>query len=111
MSGRYHRIWFPTCHSQRITGPDVTITQVQRDTVLELTRVSKQFGSQRSVDNVSLQIGRGEFFSLLGPSGCGKTTTLRMIAGFEEPTSGEIRLNGQSIQHLKPSSPMLPGGG
>ena len=72
------------------------------DAVLELIQVSKQFGAQRSVDQVSLQIGRGEFFALLGPSGCGKTTTLRMIAGFEEPTSGEIRLNGKSIQHLKP---------
>jgi ABC-type Fe3+/spermidine/putrescine transport system ATPase subunit len=54
------------------------------------------------VDSVSLRIQRGEFFSLLGPSGCGKTTTLRMIAGFEDPTSGEIRLSGAGIQHLKP---------
>jgi spermidine/putrescine transport system ATP-binding protein len=51
---------------------------------------------------VSLRIEHGEFFSLLGPSGCGKTTTLRMIAGFEEPSSGEIQLNGAAIQHLKP---------
>ncbi len=54
------------------------------------------------MESVSLSIRRGEFFSLLGPSGCGKTTTLRLIAGFEEPTSGEIRLNGAGIQHLKP---------
>lgn len=70
--------------------------------VLELNEVSKQFPTHRAVDRVSLQLQRGEFFALLGPSGCGKTTTLRMVAGFETPTSGEIRLNGASIQHLKP---------
>jgi ABC-type Fe3+/spermidine/putrescine transport system ATPase subunit len=72
------------------------------NTVLELRDVSKQFPSHLAVDRVSLQVQRGEFFSLLGPSGCGKTTTLRMIAGFEVPTSGEIRLNGASIEQLKP---------
>ena len=72
------------------------------DAVLELKQVSKYFGEQHSVERVSLQIARGEFFSLLGPSGCGKTTTLRMVAGFEEPTAGEICLNGESIQGLKP---------
>src|SRR5260370_24959361 len=60
------------------------------------------FRSHRAVNGVTLNIARGEFFSLLGPSGCGKTTTLRMIAGFEDPTFGEIRLNGAAIQHLKP---------
>ena len=70
--------------------------------VLELRDVSKHFPTHRAVSDVSLSLGRGEFFALLGPSGCGKTTTLRMIAGFEEPTSGEIRLQGASIQHLKP---------
>jgi ABC-type Fe3+/spermidine/putrescine transport system ATPase subunit len=54
------------------------------------------------VNSVSLSLARGEFFALLGPSGCGKTTTLRMIAGFEDPTAGEIRLNGDNIHHLKP---------
>jgi ABC-type Fe3+/spermidine/putrescine transport system ATPase subunit len=72
------------------------------NTVLELRDVSKQFPSHLAVDRVSLQVQGGEFFSLLGPSGCGKTTTLRMIAGFEVPTSGEIRLNGASIEQLKP---------
>lgn len=71
-------------------------------TVLALADVSKQFPTHRAVDRLSVQIARGEFFSLLGPSGCGKTTTLRMIAGFEEPTSGSIHLNGQSIERLKP---------
>jgi ABC-type Fe3+/spermidine/putrescine transport system ATPase subunit len=70
--------------------------------VLELREVSKHFPTHRAVSDVSLSLARGEFFALLGPSGCGKTTTLRMIAGFEEPTSGEIRLQGASIQHLKP---------
>ena len=70
--------------------------------VLELHEVSKQFPTHRAVDRVTLQLQRGEFFALLGPSGCGKTTTLRMVAGFEKPTSGEIRLNGTSIQHRKP---------
>jgi ABC-type Fe3+/spermidine/putrescine transport system ATPase subunit len=70
--------------------------------VLELRDVSKHYPSHHAVNGVSLSLARGEFFSLLGPSGCGKTTTLRMVAGFEEPTHGEIRLNGSSIQHLKP---------
>src|SRR6202167_3426907 len=70
--------------------------------VLELRQVSKSFPGHRAVDNVSLELARGEFFSLLGPSGCGKTTTLRMIGGFEAPTSGEILLNGARIDHLPP---------
>jgi ABC-type Fe3+/spermidine/putrescine transport system ATPase subunit len=70
--------------------------------VLELREVSKHYPSHHAVNGVSLQLARGEFFSLLGPSGCGKTTTLRLVAGFEEPTTGEIRLNGATIHHLKP---------
>ena len=70
--------------------------------VLELHEVSKHYPSHQAVDGVSLTLAHGEFFSLLGPSGCGKTTTLRMVAGFEEPTRGEIQLNGSSIRHLKP---------
>jgi ABC-type Fe3+/spermidine/putrescine transport system ATPase subunit len=70
--------------------------------ILELRSVSKDFPTHRAVDNLSLEIPRGAFFSLLGPSGCGKTTTLRMIAGFESPTSGEILLNSQRIDHLPP---------
>src|SRR5688572_2332942 len=54
----------------------------------------------RAVDDVNLQIERGEFFALLGPSGCGKTTTLRMIAGFEHPTSGEILVCGRAMQDI-----------
>jgi ABC-type Fe3+/spermidine/putrescine transport system ATPase subunit len=70
--------------------------------ILELRGVSKDFTTHRAVDNLSLEVPRGAFFSLLGPSGCGKTTTLRLIAGFESPTSGEILLNGERIDHLPP---------
>jgi spermidine/putrescine transport system ATP-binding protein len=64
---------------------------------VELHDVSKLFGEITAVDNINLQISDGEFFSLLGPSGCGKTTTLRMIAGFEQPTVGEIYLHGRPV--------------
>jgi spermidine/putrescine transport system ATP-binding protein len=70
--------------------------------VLELREISKHYPTHRAVSSISLRVVRGEFFSLLGPSGCGKTTTLRLIAGFEEPTAGEIHLNGVAIHHLKP---------
>ena len=72
------------------------------DALLELRDVSKHYPTHPAVRGVSLTLGRGEFFSLLGPSGCGKTTTLRLIAGFEQPTNGQIRLSGADIQHLKP---------
>jgi len=70
--------------------------------VLELRGLAKDYLSHRAVDGVTLGIPRGAFFSLLGPSGCGKTTTLRLVAGFEEPTSGEVLLNGRSINRLRP---------
>lgn len=72
------------------------------DPVLELRNLSKHFQTHRAVDGISLSVPRGAFYSLLGPSGCGKTTTLRLIAGFEEPTTGEVWLNGASINGLKP---------
>jgi ABC-type taurine transport system ATPase subunit len=64
---------------------------------IALTGVTKSFGGHRAVDEVSLEIAEGEFFSLLGPSGCGKTTTLRMIAGFETPDTGQIVLEGTDV--------------
>ncbi|MDR7418876.1 MAG: ABC transporter ATP-binding protein [Armatimonadota bacterium] len=67
---------------------------------VELREVSKRFGEVLAVDRVSLQIRRGEFFSLLGPSGCGKTTTLRMIGGLEFPTAGEVLLRGAVVTDL-----------
>jgi spermidine/putrescine transport system ATP-binding protein len=64
---------------------------------VDLIHVTKRFGDFVAVDDLVLQIQDGEFFSLLGPSGCGKTTTLRMIAGFEQPTSGQISIHGQQV--------------
>jgi spermidine/putrescine transport system ATP-binding protein len=69
---------------------------------VEILNVTKQFGETRAVDNVTLNIERGKFYSFLGPSGCGKTTTLRMIAGFEQPTHGEIRIGGANVEGLPP---------
>jgi spermidine/putrescine transport system ATP-binding protein len=69
---------------------------------IRLTSLTKQFREVRAVDNVSLTIAEGEFFSLLGPSGCGKTTTLRMIGGFELPTSGTVELRGVDITREPP---------
>ena len=71
-------------------------------TILHLRGVSKHFPGHRAVTNISLEVPRGSFFSLLGPSGCGKTTTLRLIAGFESPTAGEVWLNGGRIDPLPP---------
>ncbi len=70
---------------------------------VELQDVVKQFGDVIAVNHVTLQIHDGEFFSLLGPSGCGKTTTLRMIAGFEMPTSGAIYIHGQRQGYRPPN--------
>jgi spermidine/putrescine transport system ATP-binding protein len=69
---------------------------------VRLVDVVKQFGDAVAVDHIDLEVEDGEFFSLLGPSGCGKTTTLRMIGGFEEPTSGLIELQGQDVTWLPP---------
>src|SRR4051812_46209964 len=68
--------------------------------VVTLERVVKRFGGVTAVDDLSLEVARGEFFSMLGPSGCGKTTTLRMIGGFESPSEGVIRLDGRDVTDL-----------
>ena len=70
---------------------------------ITLEGVSKRFGSHVAVHELSLTIGDGEFFSLLGPSGCGKTTTLRMIAGFEQPDTGRLLLYGEDVTALTPN--------
>lgn len=70
--------------------------------ILELRDLVKHFPTHRAVNGITLSLDHGRFYSLLGPSGCGKTTTLRLIAGFEQPTSGDIRLNGQVINDAKP---------
>lgn len=80
--------------------------KTQIDNIIELRNVYKEYDGKQVVKNASLTIKRGEFVTLLGPSGCGKTTTLRMIAGFEMPTSGKIIFNGKDITdtppHLRP---------
>ncbi len=69
---------------------------------VELETVTKRYGDVVAVDSVTLNIAEGEFFSLLGPSGCGKTTTLRLIAGFEMPTSGSVRIRGREMGTTPP---------
>ena len=70
--------------------------------IISIRGVSKRFGSVHAVDNVDLEIHRGEFFSLLGPSGCGKSTLLRMLAGLESPSNGEIYIDGQAMSAIPP---------
>jgi spermidine/putrescine transport system ATP-binding protein len=67
---------------------------------VRLDRVSKRFGDLVAVQSLELDVGRGEFFTLLGPSGCGKTTTLRMVAGFEQPTAGRVLIEGEDVAGL-----------
>ena len=69
---------------------------------LHLVNLTKTFGDFKAVDNLTLTIPAGSFFALLGPSGCGKTTTLRMVAGLEEPTSGQIKLGQEDVTNLPP---------
>jgi spermidine/putrescine transport system ATP-binding protein len=89
-----------------VTGTDAvavaeTTTEAEMPSVV-LRNVTKRFDDFTAVDDLSLTLGHGEFFTLLGPSGCGKTTTLRMIAGFERPTSGEISIEGEDVAALPP---------
>ena len=72
------------------------------DHSVELRGVTKKFGEFTAVDAIDLQIGHGEFFTLLGPSGCGKTTSLRMVAGFEEVTEGEVLIDGEDVAGTPP---------
>ncbi|MBI3697552.1 MAG: ABC transporter ATP-binding protein [Acidobacteria bacterium] len=72
------------------------------ETSVELREVVKRFGQRAAVDHVSLAVARGQFYSLLGPSGCGKTTTLRLIAGFEQPDEGDVLILGERVNDLPP---------
>ena len=76
----------------------------RKDKIIEIVNLTRQFDDGVvAVDDISFYVRRGEFVTFLGPSGCGKTTTLRMIAGFDKPTSGKILLNGQDISALPPN--------
>jgi len=96
-----------TEESPEIRRPNIGVSAAPAESaadmpLLRIEGVSKNFGSFRAVDRLSLDIGAGEFFALLGPSGCGKTTLLRMLAGFETPDEGRILLDGRDI------APVLP---
>jgi len=71
--------------------------------ILEMDNIIKKFDNQEVIKNISLTINKGEFLTLLGPSGCGKTTTLRIIAGFENPTSGSVLLEGKHVENKQPN--------
>lgn len=81
----------PQAKSQKVFTP-----------LLEIRNLTKTFDGQNAVEDVSLTIYKGEIFALLGPSGCGKSTLLRMLAGFEQPTKGQIVLDGQDMSHVPP---------
>lgn len=81
---------------------DMNVT-ASADYDLECSDVCKNFGSVQAVKEVSFEIPSGSFFSILGPSGCGKTTLMRMIAGFEDPSSGDIRIKGRSVLNVPPN--------
>jgi len=77
---------------------------VNQMSFLSLKNISKRFGDFVAVEDFNLEVDKGEFLSLLGPSGCGKTTTLNMIAGFEEPTTGAIQIDGRDMTHVSPNA-------
>jgi spermidine/putrescine transport system ATP-binding protein len=83
-------------------APGATRGDVAGEEAIRFEGVTKRFGPVVAVDDLSLSVRRGEFFSLLGPSGCGKTTTLRMIAGFEQPTEGSVYLEGDPVEEVPP---------
>src|ERR1700733_1777156 len=100
-----------------MTGPDPSTTAVASEdktaavaeaSSVVLRNVTKRFDTFTAVDDLSLELGQGEFFTFLGPSGCGKTTTLRMIAGFEQPTAGEVVIEGENVAgtpaHKRPTN-------
>lgn len=77
-------------------------SEIETQIDVELRKVFKVFNGETAVRGIDLDIRKGEFFSILGPSGCGKTTTLRLIAGFEEPTGGDVLIRGQSMNRVPP---------
>lgn len=75
----------------------------EKSPLVDVRNVTKNYGEVRAIDQISIQIYEGEFFAILGPSGCGKTTLMRMLAGFEIPTSGQITLSGQDLADTPPN--------
>ena len=75
---------------------------IRNDSFISIQNVDKYFGSFQAIKDISMDVGHGEFFSLLGASGCGKTTLLRMLAGFENPSSGEVYIDGQPMSEVPP---------
>lgn len=82
--------------------PQLAESAIKAESAIEVKDVTKIFGSTVAARNISLSVAKGEFFSFLGPSGCGKTTVLRMIAGFESPSSGQIFIEGKNIISMPP---------
>jgi spermidine/putrescine transport system ATP-binding protein len=82
--------------------PETTRGDGAGDEAIRFEDVTKRFGPTAAVEDLNLRVRRGEFFSLLGPSGCGKTTTLRMVAGFEQPTEGSVYLDGEHVDDVPP---------
>src|SRR5687768_13019751 len=88
--------------TESITGVDMERARIFSRLSIELRLVYKYFGEVPAVNGISLDVRQGEFLTLLGPSGCGKTTTLRMIGGFELPSSGEILIEGEAMGDRPP---------
>ena len=83
--------------SQTVSPKTSSVPKSEKVLDVELRQVSKRYGGDTAIENINLGIVEGEFFSILGPSGCGKTTTLRLIAGFEQPSTGQVLIQGQEM--------------
>src|SRR5262249_24633312 len=83
-------------------APASTTMPEHAPTAVSFRQVSRHYGEVRAVDDVTFEIGDGEFFSMLGPSGSGKTTCLRLIAGFEQPSTGEVAIHGRPMSGVPP---------
>jgi spermidine/putrescine ABC transporter ATP-binding subunit len=95
---------FKKHQNQKINSPSgIKMVNVSDETIIKIENITKQYGKVTAVDNINIEIKRGEFFALLGPSGCGKTTLLRMIAGFEVPTEGKIFIDGVDVSKVPPN--------
>jgi putative spermidine/putrescine transport system ATP-binding protein len=92
----------PTTTNERSSGDPAPESDAAGASDVRLRGLTKRYGNVTAVDGIDLEIGHGEFFTLLGPSGSGKTTTLRMIAGFEQPDQGTVELGGRDVASLPP---------